>query len=142
GGEALDLIAGPIVGIAEGVGQRLEIGTVKHHRLLAVEVKDRLTFLVRALPNRLHLDMRDDGDDRLALYDGSLKVAAWKCIGSFYGLVLLHVEVDVRVRNQGCGSVGGASSCFRTTIGVGGTPKRGTTVSVPCGVDLVSQPRC
>src|SRR5215831_11495001 len=78
-GEDLDLVAGPLVAVAECVGERLEVRAVEHHRLLPVEVKDRLTFLVRALPNRLQLEMRDDGDDRLALYDGSLKVAAWKC---------------------------------------------------------------
>src|SRR5262245_10527128 len=80
----LDLAAAPFVTVAECIDQRLEVGAVQHHRLLAFEVENRLTLLVRALSDHLHLDMADRRDDRLCLDGGGLDVARRKRVTSFH----------------------------------------------------------
>src|SRR5262249_35322501 len=62
-----DLVAAPLVGIAKRIDQRLEVGAVQHHRLFAVEVEHRLAFCFRTEANRLHIEVADRCDDRLAL---------------------------------------------------------------------------
>src|SRR5262245_7339153 len=95
----LDLAAAPFVAIAERIGQRLEVGAVQHHRLLAVEVENRLALLLRALSDHLHLDMADRRDDRLCLDGGGLDVARRKCIRSFHASKF-RIEGDVDVSSS------------------------------------------
>src|SRR5262249_59623750 len=77
------LAGAPFVAIDEGIGEGREVGAVQHHRLVAVEVEDRLALLLRALSDHLHLDMADRRDDRPCLDGGGLDVARRKRVPSF-----------------------------------------------------------
>src|SRR5262245_24464680 len=72
GARALDLnlVAGPVIGIAEGIFERFPICAIEHHWLTALEEQRELVFRVLALSDRHLLDVADRRNDGAVLHVG------------------------------------------------------------------------